>query len=295
VLQAGTRTLSVTFTPTDTIDYTQAMATRQITVDKANPVITWNLPTTMLFGTPLSATQLNATANVPGAFAYIPPGGTILQPGPQLLSLVFTPTDTTDYNTFATSKTITVGGSQACLSTTLSSPLTVKSGTVYCIQAGGIVKSTVTIQNGGALYMTGGTISGSFTATGAKALTLCGASLNSTVSISGSTGPVTLGGAAGTGCAADKVVSTLTLKNNTGGISVVGNTLNGSVSATGNSQGLTFSGNKVSGSVGFDSNSGGVTFTNNTVTSSVSISNTTGGFTFSGNTISGTVTLKNNH
>jgi hypothetical protein len=294
-LPAGTQTLSVTFTPTDTANYNSATVTRQITVLKATPTITWNPPATMLFGAALSSTQLNATANVPGTFVYTPAAGTVLQPGSHLLSVVFTPSDTNNFAQATASRTISVGFSQPCLSGTLSSPLTIKAGNAYCIQAGGTVKGTVTIQSGGSLYMSGATIAGSLTSSGATALTFCGASLNSSVSISGSTGPVILGGAAGSGCAGDKIVSTLTLKNNTGGISVVGNTLNGSVSATGNSQGLTFSANKVSGSVGFDSNSGGVTFTNNTVTSSVSISNSTGGFMFSGNTISGTVTLKNNH
>jgi len=294
VLQAGTRTLATTFTPTDTTDYTTATKSVTLTVNKANPVVTWNLPATMLFGTPLSSTQLNATANVPGAFLYSPPAGTVLQPGPQPISLTFTPNDTANYNVYSTSKTINVGSSQPCLSTTLSSPLTIKSGTAYCIQAGGLVKGSVTVQSGGSLFMTGGTISGSLTSTGATALSFCGASLNSTVSISGTTGPVRIGGPGGSGCAGVKVASSLTLKSNTGGISVVGNTLSGTVLATGNTHGLFFSANKVSGSVTFDTNSGGVTFTNNTVTSFVSISNSTGGFVFSGNSISGKVTLKNN-
>jgi len=161
--------------------------------------------------------------------------------------------------------------------------------------AGDVAGTTsVTVQSGGSLFMTGGTISGSLTSTGATALSFCGASLNSTVSISGTTGPVRIGGPGGSGCAGVKVASSLTLKSNTGGISVVGNTLSGTVLATGNTHGLFFSANKVSGSVTFDTNSGGVTFTNNTVTSFVSISNSTGGFVFSGNSISGKVTLKNN-
>src|SRR5205823_2440965 len=45
-------------------------------------------------GTPLSATQLNASANVPGAFAYEPPLNTVLPVGDnQALSVIFTPFD----------------------------------------------------------------------------------------------------------------------------------------------------------------------------------------------------------
>ncbi len=65
---------------------------------KQNPTVTWNPLATMLFGTKLSSTQLNATANVAGTFTYIPAAGTLLQPGSPPLSVTFTPTDTTDYN-----------------------------------------------------------------------------------------------------------------------------------------------------------------------------------------------------
>lgn len=46
----------------------------------------------------LSATQLDATASVAGTFVYNPPAGTVLAPGPQSLSVTFTPTDLTTYS-----------------------------------------------------------------------------------------------------------------------------------------------------------------------------------------------------
>jgi len=47
----------------------------------------------------LGAAQLNATANVPGAFVYAPPAGTVLNAGNnQSLSATFTPTDAANYN-----------------------------------------------------------------------------------------------------------------------------------------------------------------------------------------------------
>src|SRR5271165_3355206 len=73
--------------------------TQQLSIAKATPVITWPTPGSIVSGTPLSATQLNATANVPGNFTYTPPSTTILPVGNnQTLSVLFTPTDTTDYN-----------------------------------------------------------------------------------------------------------------------------------------------------------------------------------------------------
>lgn len=69
-----------------------------LTIGKATPVITWNSPAAVTYGTPLGATQLNATANVPGSFTYSPASGTVLPAGNHLLDVTFTPTDTANYN-----------------------------------------------------------------------------------------------------------------------------------------------------------------------------------------------------
>ena len=109
VLNAGAETLSTTFTPNDAQNYTTAMASVSLTVSKATPVITWANPAPITPGTPLSATQLNATANVAGAFVYTPPAGTTLSLGAgQALSCLFTPTNTTNYNTATKQVTIDV-------------------------------------------------------------------------------------------------------------------------------------------------------------------------------------------
>ena len=112
VLAAGAgQTLSVTFTPTDTATYNSATATVAITVLKATPLITWPTPADITSGTPLGATQLNATANVAGTFAYTPPSGTVLGVGAgQTLSVAFTPTATANYNTATKTVQITVTG-----------------------------------------------------------------------------------------------------------------------------------------------------------------------------------------
>ena len=81
---------------------------------KAKPTISWSPPSSILFGTALGPAQLNATANVPGTFAYTPAAGTLLQPGSQTLSVTFTPTDTTDYGIVTATRTIKIGFSQAC-------------------------------------------------------------------------------------------------------------------------------------------------------------------------------------
>lgn len=101
LLEGGaSQTLSVTFTPADTINYDTASATVSITVLKATPTIVWNTPADIFVGTLLGAPQLNATASVPGSFIYSPPAGTLLPAGSgQVLAVNFTPTETRNYNT----------------------------------------------------------------------------------------------------------------------------------------------------------------------------------------------------
>lgn len=60
-------------------------------------VVTWTNPAPITYGTVLGSGQLNATANVPGAFAYSPASGTVLKVGTYTLTTVFTPSDTNDY------------------------------------------------------------------------------------------------------------------------------------------------------------------------------------------------------
>jgi hypothetical protein len=112
VLSAGAgQTLHVDFTPTDTVNYNSGSADVTINVLKVTPVITWSNPAGITYGTALSATQLNAVeaSSIAGTFAYTPASGTVLSAGPgQTLSVVFTPTDTTNYNSASKDVTINV-------------------------------------------------------------------------------------------------------------------------------------------------------------------------------------------
>ena len=105
-LNAGTtQTLKVDFTPTDLTNYVTASKTVTINVTKATPAITWSNPEDITYGTLLSATQLNATANVDGLFTYTPVIGTKLEVGDaQSLKADFEPTDAVNYE--VTSKTV---------------------------------------------------------------------------------------------------------------------------------------------------------------------------------------------
>jgi hypothetical protein len=64
LLTAGTYTLNVTFTPTDSTSYTIATASVTLVVNPATPQINWPSPAPITFGTGLSGIQLNATVAV---------------------------------------------------------------------------------------------------------------------------------------------------------------------------------------------------------------------------------------
>ncbi|MDD2635020.1 MAG: MBG domain-containing protein [Bacteroidales bacterium] len=67
-------------------------------ITKATPIITWENPADIYVGTELSATQLNASANIAGSFNYNPAVGTILEVGDnQALNVEFTPIDVLNY------------------------------------------------------------------------------------------------------------------------------------------------------------------------------------------------------
>lgn len=129
VLPAGTHTLSAEFTPTDTSRYIGGTITVDIVVGKATPVITWANPGSIMYGTALSATQLNATADVAGLFTYTPPSGTVLNAGVgQTLHVDFVPTDTTNYNN--ADKSVVIEVQKAWPVITWSNPADITYGTV---------------------------------------------------------------------------------------------------------------------------------------------------------------------
>lgn len=100
--------LTVTFTPDDAVNFNPSTATVQIDVTQATPVLTWDNPEDIVFRTPLGSAQLDATANVPGTFSYVPPVGVLLNAGPnQTLTVTFTP-DSSNFETLSETVSINV-------------------------------------------------------------------------------------------------------------------------------------------------------------------------------------------
>ncbi len=108
----GTETLRVTVADAN---YNATTKDVTLTIGNANPVITWADPADIPFSKALDATELNATANVPGTFSYaygqflfpVFSGQTrFFSPGTYQLRATFTPADPTSYNTV--SKTVSI-------------------------------------------------------------------------------------------------------------------------------------------------------------------------------------------
>ena len=118
LLVAGAgQVITATFTPSNAVKYTTATRSVSIAVNRATPLISWNNPAPLSFGTPLGATQLNATASVPGSFVYTPASGTLLGSGAgQTLSVTFTPNDSANYAGSAASVAIDVARSTQVIS-----------------------------------------------------------------------------------------------------------------------------------------------------------------------------------
>jgi hypothetical protein len=94
ILAPGTHTLSVSFTPANSVNYTPAEASVSLTVAEISPAsVTWLDPQSIPYGTALSAEQLNASSSIPGSFIYAPAAGEVLPAGTHRLSVIFTPKD----------------------------------------------------------------------------------------------------------------------------------------------------------------------------------------------------------
>ncbi len=121
-LHAGTHSVVLSFAGTS--NYTSASsAPVSVQVQQATPTITWATPAAIVYGTPLTAAQLNASASVSGTLTYSPALGAVLTGGQQTLSVSLAPTDSTDYTTASQSVVLTVNPATPAISLTTSAAI----------------------------------------------------------------------------------------------------------------------------------------------------------------------------
>jgi autotransporter-associated beta strand protein len=128
---AGTTNVSVTFTPSDTNDYSTATTTVEVSVGKGTPTLTVPTASALAYGQTLTASTLtggaatnaNNGAAVAGSFAFTTP--TIApNAGMTNVSITFTPADTNDYNTATVTVAVSVGKSTPMLTVPAASVIT---------------------------------------------------------------------------------------------------------------------------------------------------------------------------
>ena len=131
------------------------------------PRISWTAPAPITYGTPLSATQLDATSTTDGTFTYTPPSGTVLPAGQHTLSVTFTPSDSSVFGPATATVTITVNpATQSIAFTPPASPVIYGVSPITLVATGGASGNPVTFSilsgpgnvsgiNGGTLTITG--------------------------------------------------------------------------------------------------------------------------------------------
>ncbi len=124
IFYPGTYPLSVTFTPTDSTDYTPVIKAVSLVVVKATPALTWAAPSPITYGVVLSATHWTPCEMSREPLVIISLFGTLFHPGTQPLTATFTPTDTTDYNTATASVNLVVNKATPTLTWPVPAPIT---------------------------------------------------------------------------------------------------------------------------------------------------------------------------
>jgi hypothetical protein len=140
--------------------------------------------------------------------------------------------------------TLRVRYSRPCLTGSSAGPLHVGAGEAVCIGAGGSQAGAVTVAPGGSLDVEGGRITGPVVADSAAVVRICGATITGPLTISGSTGPVLVGGE---GCDPNTVVGPVRVIDNAAGVDVNANRVTGPFRVTGNAVPVHVSGNAVTG------------------------------------------------
>jgi subtilase family serine protease len=135
-LAVGIDPITATYTPdaNDSSVYVGAAGSGTVNVTaatKTNPNLVWITPAPIAYGTLLGAAQLDATASVAGTFAYSPAAGTMLTTGSQILTVTFTPTDSTDYATATSIVTLTVNKATPII--TWATPAAITYGTILSV------------------------------------------------------------------------------------------------------------------------------------------------------------------
>ncbi len=156
---------TITATVSSALFSTNPSFNESVIFQKAPP-ITWATPANIVYGTPLSGAQLDASSTVAGTFVYSPVAGTVLATGKQMLNATFTPTDVVDYTTATASVTLTViPGTPTITITASANPIFQDYGVSFTAS----LPSYASSETGTMTFYAGSTVIGTATVSGGSA------------------------------------------------------------------------------------------------------------------------------
>ena len=145
ILNAGTYTITAAFIPIDATNYNSVTRQVQLTVNKITVTsnnIYWSTPDSIVYGTALSGTQLNALARISAvdatspaipagsnSYSYSPAAGTILAVGLHTLTVTFISNDAVNFTVTPVQKTVTISVVAQAPTITWNSPAAITYGT----------------------------------------------------------------------------------------------------------------------------------------------------------------------
>lgn len=107
VNDSGSYTVKVTASDTDGLTAEETSSAVSVSIGKANPVTTWPTASSITYGDSLSASTLSGGQAVDGTFAW-KDGSVNPTSGSHAYTVIFTPTDTANYNSVEQSVTVQV-------------------------------------------------------------------------------------------------------------------------------------------------------------------------------------------
>jgi hypothetical protein len=152
-----------------------------------------------------------------------------------------------DYTYQAPACTTTITG-------TNSTPLTVTSGLTCLVNA--TQNGQITVAPGAGLTVTDSTVRGAVTATSPSEIIYCGSTEDGALSVTGATGVVALGGTLtdGTPCAPDTIPSDVTVTGSTSLVTITALHQNGTLTLENDTDGVTWEGSHIDGSAYIENN-----------------------------------------
>ncbi|HTA04788.1 MAG TPA: alpha/beta hydrolase domain-containing protein, partial [Solirubrobacteraceae bacterium] len=215
--------------PEETIVTPWSEASAAVVVDRTPPTVEISCPASASVGQQGVVATVAASDESP---LKVDPSGTIAIDTSSAGTKTVSATAVDNLGNEATSSCSTQVGFTQVLTGTVKGKLLVKAGQSVQLTSTAKVSGAITVKPGGALDVEGAALSGSVSAKGATLVRICGADVGGAVKAVSSSGSVVLGD--GGECAGNSFHGAVTVKSNSAGVKIVGNTVHSALKAVGN-------------------------------------------------------------